>query len=95
MAEQEGLSEEERERAQRFESEDPQRAAALRFVREVAENHGHISDEAFDAVREAGYTDEQIMEMIANIALTTYSNYMNDTLELEVDVPAVEPVHSQ
>lgn len=94
MAEQEGLSQEERERAQRFEPEDPQRAAALRFVQEVAENHGHISDEAFDEVREAGYTDEQIMETIANVALTTFSNYTNDTIQTEVDIPQVDPVHS-
>jgi alkylhydroperoxidase family enzyme len=94
VAEQEGLSEEERERAQRFESEDESRAAALNFVYEVLENDAHISDEAFEEVREAGYTDEQIMEMIANIALTTFSNYVNDAIATEVDVPAVEPTHS-
>ncbi len=32
------------------------------------------------------------MEMIANVALTTYSNYMNDSIQTEVDVPVVEPV---
>ncbi len=94
MAEQGGLSQEARERAKRFESEDPQCSAALKFAQEVAENHGHISDEAFDNVREAGYSDEQIMEMIANIALTTFSNYTNDTLQTEVDILQVEPVHS-
>jgi alkylhydroperoxidase family enzyme len=95
VAEQEGLSREERERAQRFESEDPKRAAALRFVREVVENRGHVSDEAFSEVRDAGYTDEQIMEMVANVALTQFSNYMNDTIGTEVDLPLVEPTHSR
>lgn len=94
MAEQEGLSEEERERAQRFESEDESRAAALNFVHEVLENNAHISDAAFDEVREAGYSDEQIIEMIANIALTTFSNFFNETIGTEVDIPEVEPVHS-
>ena len=94
MAEQEGLSQEEREQAQKFESEDPKRAAALDFVREVAEERGHASDKAFEAVREAGYSDEQIMEMVANVALTTFSNYMNNTMGTEVDVPLVEPTHS-
>ena len=77
---------------QRFEAEDPKLAAALQFVEEVVESHGHPSDEAFNAPREAGYTDEQIMEMIANVALTTFSNYMNDSIQTEVDVPVVEPV---
>lgn len=82
-------------RAQRFESEDPQRAAGLRFVREVAETRGKPSDESFEEAREAGYTDEQIIEMISNVALTTFSNYLNDTIQTEVDIPQVEPVHSQ
>ena len=53
------------------------------------------SDEAFEEVREAGYTDEQIMEMIANVALNTFSNYMNETIEIDVDVPVVETTHSR
>lgn len=94
MAEQEGASQQEREKAQHFESDDPKRAAALRFVGEVVEKRGHVSDEAFESVWEAGYTDEQIMEMIANVALTTFSNYINDAIGTEVDLPHVQPVHS-
>ena len=32
--------------------------------------------------------------MIAHVALTTYSNYMNDSIGTELDVPVVEPVES-
>ena len=95
LAEQEGLSEDEREQAQQFESEDPRRAAALHFVREVVESRGHPSAEVLYEVKEAGYTDEQIMEMISNVALNTLSNYMNETIETEVDVPVVETTHSR
>jgi alkylhydroperoxidase family enzyme len=85
------MSEDEVERAQRFESEDEQRAAALRFAREVVENRGHPSDEALDEVRNAGYTDEQIVEMVATINLATFTNYMNDFMGTEVDLPVQEP----
>ena len=95
MAEQEGLSQDEVRRAQSFESEDPKRAAALRFAHDVIESRGHPSDEAFNEVREAGWTDEQIMEMIAKVALTTFSNYMKVTVEIDVDVPVVETTHSR
>jgi alkylhydroperoxidase family enzyme len=64
-------------------------------VREVLESRGHPSDETFDEVREAGYTDEQIMEMVSNVALNTLSNYMNETVKTEVDVPVVETMHSR
>ncbi|MEJ7843517.1 MAG: hypothetical protein WKF95_17270 [Rubrobacter sp.] len=59
----------------------------------MAENRGHVSDDSVQKVQEAGYTDEQIIEMVANVALTTFSNYFNDTIGTEVDIPAVEPVH--
>jgi len=87
------LDEEEIRRAQGFESEDAQRAAGLRFVREVVETRGHPSDEALDGAREAGYSDEEIMEMVANVALTTFSNYANDLAGTELDIPKVERVH--
>ena len=85
------MSEDEIERAQRFESEDDQRAAALRFAREVVETRGHPSDEALEEVRNAGYTDEQIVEMVATVNLATFTNYMNDFMGTEVDLPVQEP----
>lgn len=94
MAEQEGLSKDEVRQAQSFESDDPKRATALRFAHDVIESRGKPSDESFEDVREAGYTDEQIMEMIANVAITQFSNYMNDSIQTEVDIPVTEPTHS-
>ncbi len=85
------MSQDEIERAQRFESEDDQRAAALRFAQEVVENRGHPSDEALDEVRNAGYTDEQIIEIVATINLANLTNYMNDFMGTEVDLPVREP----
>ncbi len=89
------MSEDEIERVQRFESEDEKRAAALRFAREVVENRGHPSDESFNEAREAGYTDEQIIEMVATVALATFTNYTNDTMQTEVDFPVREPMGSR
>ena len=85
------MSKDEVERAQRFESEDEQRAAALRFVREVVESRGRPSDEAMEGVRNAAYTDEQIVEMVATVNLATFTNYMNDFMGTEVDLPVQEP----
>lgn len=64
----------------------------MRFAREVAESRGHPSNEAFREVRNAGHTDEETIEIISNVALTTFSNYLNETIGTEVDVPEVEPV---
>jgi alkylhydroperoxidase family enzyme len=85
------MSENEIERAQRFESEDDERGSALRFVREVVETRGQPSDEALDEVRNAGYTDEQIIEMAATVALANFTNYMNNFMGTDVDFPVQEP----
>ena len=85
------MSKDEIERAQRFESEDEQRAATLRFAREVVETRGHPSEEALEEVRNAGYTDEQIVEMVATVNLATFTNYMNDFMGTEVDLPVQKP----
>ncbi len=66
----------------------------MRFAWEVDETRGHPADEVFEKVRDAGYTDEQILEMIAHVALTSYSNYMNDSIGTELDVPVVKPIQS-
>ncbi len=89
------MSEDEIERVQQFESEDEQRAAALRFAREVVEHRGHPSDGSFNEAREAGYTDEQIIEMVATVVLATFTNYMNDFMQTEVDLPVREPIQSR
>ena len=88
------MSEEEIRQAQSFESDDARRAAGLRFVREVVETRGHPSGEALTGAREAGYSDEEILEMLAHVALTTVSNYTNDLAGTELDIPEVERVHS-
>ena len=88
------MSKEEIRQAQGFESEDARRAAGLRFVREVVETRGHPSDDVVSGAREAGFSDEEILEMIAHVALTTFSNYTNDLAGTELDIPEVELVHS-
>jgi alkylhydroperoxidase family enzyme len=62
--------------ARRFESHDEREAAMLRFIRSLLETEGegtpplHVLEET----REAGWTDEQILEAIAHVALNNFSN---------------------
>ena len=72
------------------ESSDPRTAAALTFVSAVIEQRGIVGDEALQAVREAGFSDAEIVEVIANIALNTLTNFFNGVARTEVDFPRVE-----
>ena len=52
---------------------------------------GEISDEDFRALVKAGFTSEEIVEIVANIALNIFSNYFNSVAQTEVDFPVLRP----
>lgn len=67
-------------------SSETRRAAAVAFAREVALTRGKVSDRALDAVRVAGFTDGQILEIVAVVVLFTMSNYFNNVMKTDIDV---------
>ena len=68
-------------------AEDTKTDAALKFARVLVENRGRVSDEDLDRVRAAGYSDAEITELVAEIALNLLTNYLNITAGTEVDFP--------
>jgi uncharacterized peroxidase-related enzyme len=63
--------------------------AAVRFAVKLAQLRGHPSDADVQAVRNAGYTDAQVIEIVLHVALNTLTNYVNETVKTEIDFPAV------
>jgi alkylhydroperoxidase family enzyme len=51
------------------------------------EQRGVVSDEELALVRAAGYTDGEIAEIVAHVALNTLTNYFNLVAQTEVDFP--------
>lgn len=72
------------------EAADPRAAAALTFVRAIIERRGAVTDEEMDRVRAAGYDDRNIVEMIAHVALNTFTNYFNIVARTPTDDHVVE-----
>lgn len=70
-------------------STDPTADAAVRFAARVAQSRGHISDAEFSAVKLAGYTDAQIIEIVQHVALNTWTNTFNSVFQTEIDFPVV------
>lgn len=85
-----GATAEEMTAAQSGRSSDPRTAAALGFVLKVVENRAQASDDDVAALRKAGFDDEQIVEIMAHIALNLFTNYVNVALDVPVDFPAVK-----
>jgi uncharacterized peroxidase-related enzyme len=70
-------------------SNDARADAAVRFARKVAQLRGHVTDEDVRAVRTAGYTDGEIVEIVQHVALNTWTNYVNSVARTEIDFPVV------
>ena len=70
-------------------SSDPRADAAVVFARKVTLDRGAIADADFALVRAAAYSDAEIVEIVAHVALNTLTNYINEVFGTEVDFPAV------
>ena len=84
-----GASAEEMTAAQAGQSADPKTAAALRFATAIVNNRAQIGDEDVADLRQAGFDDEAIVEIMAHVALNLFTNYVNVALQVPVDFPSV------
>jgi len=85
-----GLNEDAILAAREASAEDAQTDAALKFARAVIEKHGVVSDSDLQALKSAGFSEGEIAEVIANVALNIFTNYFNETAKTEIDFPRVE-----
>jgi uncharacterized peroxidase-related enzyme len=71
-------------------STDPKADAAVRFAAQIVEQRGAVGPDGVEAVRDAGYSDAEIVEIIAHVALNTLTNYVNEVLGTEIDFPRAD-----
>ena len=70
-------------------SNDPKADAAVRFAAQVTHARGHVGEGDLQAVKLAGYTDAQVIEIVLHVALNTWTNYINEVAKTDIDFPAV------
>jgi uncharacterized peroxidase-related enzyme len=70
---------------------DPKRDAALQFARKVIESRGKVGDADLKAVRDAGYTEANVIEIVALVAMYSLTNFFNNVFDPDQDFPAVKP----
>jgi uncharacterized peroxidase-related enzyme len=83
------LDESEIAAARKGRSSDIKANAAVAFARRIAEGRGRVADADIAAVRIAGFSDDQIVEIVANVALNVLTNYLNIVADTEIDFPVV------
>jgi uncharacterized peroxidase-related enzyme len=69
-------------------STDAKANAAVGFAVKLAQSRGHVPEADLKAVKDAGYTDAQVIEIVLHVALNTLTNYVNETVKTEIDFPA-------
>ncbi|HQV50046.1 MAG: carboxymuconolactone decarboxylase family protein [Xanthomonadales bacterium] len=84
-----GMSAEVMAAAQAGESSEPKTRAALQFALKLVEQRGQVDAADVENVRKAGFNDEEIVEILAHVALNLFTNYVNIALEVPVDFPTV------
>ncbi|MEM6720563.1 MAG: carboxymuconolactone decarboxylase family protein [Bacteroidota bacterium] len=85
-----GLTEEQTEASRQGLANDAKVQAGLQFAQSVTTNRGNVTGEEIAAVKAAGYTDGDILEIVLNVVSNTLTNYVNHIAETEIDFPLVE-----
>lgn len=85
-----GASADEMAAAQVGQAGDPATQAALRFALQVVEQRGQVDASEVQRLRDAGFSDEAVVEILAHVALNLFTNYVNVAFDVPVDFPAVK-----
>lgn len=70
-------------------SNDIKADAAVRFAANIARNRGQVSAADVAAVKAAGYSDAELVEIVGHVALNVFTNYTNEVFKTEIDFPVV------
>lgn len=85
-----GVDPEELTRNLDAQSQDPTTQAVLTFVRAFIDRRGDVQDHDLSVVREAGFGDAEIIEIVAHIAMNWFTNTFNVLARTTIDFPEVE-----
>lgn len=81
------LSQDEILLAREAKSSDSKAQAALEFADSVMKTAGRVSDDEFNKIKSVGFTDAEILEIVAVVSLNFYTNAINSVAHTKVDFP--------
>jgi len=84
-----GLSDDEASHNLNAKSGDTKAQAALDFSTVLVNTRGNPSDADVQAVRDAGYSEGEVLEITAVVAFNIFTNYFNHVADTDVDFPLV------
>ncbi|BDC45150.1 carboxymuconolactone decarboxylase family protein [Paraburkholderia terrae] len=70
-------------------SRDSKRDVAVRFAKKIIETRGKVTEFDLDVVRQTGFTDANLVEIIALSVQFLFTNFINNVFDTPVDFPKV------
>jgi uncharacterized peroxidase-related enzyme len=71
-------------------SSDAKANGAVSFAAKVTQSRGKVNDADVQAVKAAGFTDAQIVEIVAVVAENVFTNFISIVAQTEIDFPVVK-----
>lgn len=84
-----GLNNEEMAANRAGNSQDAKAAIAVQFANAVLEHKGEVTTAEIQAMRDAGYSESDIVEVITHVALNFLTNIIGKASRVEIDFPKV------
>jgi uncharacterized peroxidase-related enzyme len=84
-----GLNHEEILASRKGNGSNPKTTAALTFAKQILDAKGQVSEDNLSTLRNAGFSDGEIAEIIAHVALNVFTNYFNIATGVDIDFPKV------
>ncbi|WP_027921765.1 carboxymuconolactone decarboxylase family protein [Pseudomonas sp. URMO17WK12:I12] len=75
--------------ARKGHANDPKRDAAIQFAQKVIVTRGQVNDADLQIIRNVGYTDANITEIVALVAMYSLTNFLNNVFDPDKDFPLV------
>lgn len=95
MAKGQGIEEGEAANNLKGQASDAKVQAALDFVKKIVASRANLADADIEAVREAGYSESDILEIVAVTCMNIFTNYFNHIVDTDVDFPHVSTADIQ
>lgn len=71
-------------------SQDAKAAVAVKFARSLVEHKGEVTTAEISEVRDAGYSDADIVEIITHVGMNLMTNILGKASRIDIDFPRVE-----
>lgn len=67
---------------------------AIKFALAILEHQGELTDDEVSAVKDAGFSEAEIVELIVLVGLFSLGNYVGKVSQIDLDIPQVKELNT-